>query len=63
MLVRMTSPVWMEGCVSALAGLSAVIFIPDDTPKTGVAGVSAAVLVLTAICGVTVMVTRRKNNA
>ena len=25
----------MEGCVSALAGLSAVIFIPDDTPKTG----------------------------
>ena len=35
----------------------------DDTPKTGVAGVSAAVLVLTAICGVTVMVTRRKNNA
>ena len=35
MLVRMTSPVWMEGCVSALAGLSAVIFIPDDTPKTG----------------------------
>ena len=31
----MTSPVWMEGCVSALAGLSAVIFIPDDTPKTG----------------------------
>ena len=35
MLIRMTSPVWMEGCVSALAGLSAVIFIPDDTPKTG----------------------------
>ena len=35
----------------------------DDTPKTGVVGVSAAVLVLTAICGVTVMVTRRKNNA
>ena len=25
----------MKGCVNALAGLSAVIFIPDDTMKTG----------------------------